>query len=88
MISGYFPTRASTLSLLGDYVKQNKQWGQAVELLPYSYYEPQLISYTAVRDEMKKAFHEIIQGADIKASLDALTTSASEKQTELMKEVK
>ncbi|MCX6046839.1 MAG: extracellular solute-binding protein [Chloroflexi bacterium] len=88
VISGYFPTRASTLDLLGDYVKKNKQWGQAVELLPFAYYEPQLISYTAVRDEMKKSFHEIIQGAEIKATLDALNTSASEKQAELMKEVK
>ncbi len=87
-ISGYFPTRASTLNNLGDYLKKNKQWGQAVELLPFSYYEPQLISYTAVRDEMKKAFHEMIQGTDIKTRLDGLNKFASEKQVELMKEVK
>ncbi len=87
-ISGYFPTRAGTTKFLGDYLKANTQWAQAVELLPYSYYEPQLISYQATRDGMTKAFNEIIQGADIKATLDKLTEDANKQQAELMSEVK
>ena len=84
--SGYFPTRASTADLLTDYVTENPQWGQALALLPYGTYEPQLISYQAVRDAAEMAFNEIMQGADIKATLDALTEEANELQAELMEE--
>jgi multiple sugar transport system substrate-binding protein/sn-glycerol 3-phosphate transport system substrate-binding protein len=86
-ISGYFPTRASAVPLLSDYLTENPQWAQAVELLPYSYYEPQLISYTGVRDAATQAFNEIMQGADVQATLDALTEDANAMQEELMSEV-
>jgi multiple sugar transport system substrate-binding protein/sn-glycerol 3-phosphate transport system substrate-binding protein len=88
-MSGYFPTRAGSAALLGDYVETSPQWGQALELLPYSYYEPQLISYTAVRDGAQAAFNEIMQGdgSNIKAILDELTELANELQEELMAEV-
>ena len=86
-ISGYFPTRASTEDYLGDYVSANPQWGEALALLPYSAYEPQLISYQAVRDEATKAFNEIMQGADVQTTLDNLTTFANDTQAELMEEV-
>jgi multiple sugar transport system substrate-binding protein len=83
-ISNYFPTRASTADYLGDYISENPQWGQALELLPYSAFEPQLISYQGVRDAAQQAFNEIMQGADIQATLDALTDEANELQAELM----
>lgn len=85
--SNYFPTRAGTEEFLGDYVSANPQWGEALALLPFSVYEPQLISYQAVRDEVTKAFNEIMQGADIQTTLDNLTTFANETQAELMEEV-
>jgi hypothetical protein len=56
-------------------------------MLPYSAYEPQLISYTGVRDAMKQAFNAIIQGADIQATLDELNETANAQQEELMSEV-
>jgi len=84
-ISGYFPTRKSTLDFLGDFIKENTVWGQAAALLPYGYYEPQLISYQAVRDAAEKAFNEMMQGADIKTTLDNLTTYANQQQAELTK---
>lgn len=87
LISGYFPTRASAVDHLTDYLSENPQWAQAVELLPYSYYEPQLISYTAVRDAATQAFNEIMQGADVQSTLDTLTETANELQEELMAEV-
>ncbi|MCI0393724.1 MAG: extracellular solute-binding protein [Chloroflexi bacterium] len=93
IISGYFPTRQETNEFLGDYVDENPQWGQARDLLPYSYYEPQLISYTGVRDAAQAAFNEIMQlpaGAsrdDVKAILDELTETANELEAELMSEV-
>lgn len=87
LISGYFPTRASTSDYLTDYLAENPQWAQAVELLPYSTYEPQLISYTAVRDAATAAFNEIMQGADIQTTLDNLTESANEQQATMMAEL-
>jgi multiple sugar transport system substrate-binding protein/sn-glycerol 3-phosphate transport system substrate-binding protein len=83
-ISGYFPTRAGTTEYLGDYMSENPQWATALDLLPYGDYEPQLISYQSVRDAAEGAFNEIIQGADIQATLDALTEEANELQEELM----
>jgi len=86
-ISGYFPTRAGTNEFLADYFTENPQWAQAVELLPYSYYEPQLISYQSTRDGAQEAFNAIMQGADAQATLDALTETANETQDELMAEI-
>ncbi|MBU0510272.1 MAG: extracellular solute-binding protein [Chloroflexi bacterium] len=85
-ISGYFPTRAGTEAFLGDYVSENVVWGQALALLPYGYYEPQLISYQSVRDAAEQAFNEIMQGAVILETLDNLTVYANELQAELMEE--
>ncbi|MFN2236976.1 MAG: extracellular solute-binding protein, partial [Anaerolineales bacterium] len=86
MISGYFPTRASTEEFLADYNVENPQWGAALALLPYGYYEPQLISYQGVRDAAQQAFNEIMQGADIQTTLDDLTVTANELQAELSEE--
>jgi len=86
-ISGYFPTRKSTADYFADSLKENVQWQQGVALLPYSVYEPQLISYTAVRDAGQKAFNEIMQGADIQATLDELTRFANEQEQTMMAEM-
>jgi len=86
-VSNYFPTRAGTEEYLTEYVNENPVWGQALDLLPFSAYEPQLISYTAVRDAVTQAFNEIMQGADIQSTLDAVTETANETQEELMSEV-
>jgi len=84
--SNYFPTRASVADLLTDYLAENPHWASAVELLPYSYYEPQLISYQGVRDAAEQAFNEIMQGSDIQTTLDTLTEEANALQAELMEE--
>jgi len=83
-ISGYFPTRASAADFLGEYVATNTQFGQALDLLQYGAFEPQLISYQSVRDSATAAFNEIMQGADIQTTLDALTEEANILQAELM----
>jgi multiple sugar transport system substrate-binding protein len=86
-ISNYFPTRATTNDFLGDYASENPQWAAARDLLPFSYYEPQLISYQAVRDQAEQAFNAVLQGADAQATLDDLTQSANDLQEELMSEI-
>jgi multiple sugar transport system substrate-binding protein/sn-glycerol 3-phosphate transport system substrate-binding protein len=85
-ISGYFPTRSSTQDLITDYREENPQWAQAADMLPFSYYEPQLISYQSVRDAATAAFNEIMQGADVQETLDELTETANELQAELLEE--
>ncbi len=85
--SNYFPTRAATEEHLKGYVERNPQYGSALSLLQYGAYEPQLISYQAVRDAAETAYNEIMQGADIQATLDALTATANELQEELMGEM-
>lgn len=85
-ISGYFPTRASTAEFFSDTLKENAPYQQGVALLPFSAYEPQLISYTAVRDAAQQAFNEIMQGADIQTTLDNLTTFANEQESTMMAE--
>jgi len=48
-LTSYFPTRASTLDHIDDYVRQYPQWEAAVELIPYSRYEPAVSSWGVVR---------------------------------------
>lgn len=92
-ISGYFPTREDATDHLEGYVDENPQWGQALELLPYSYYEPQLISYQSVRDAAEETFNTIMQlpaGAgedEIRPILENLTRRANDLQAELMEEI-
>ncbi|MGL4648031.1 MAG: extracellular solute-binding protein, partial [Caldilineaceae bacterium] len=85
--SGYFPTRASTSEVITDFLAENTQFASAVDLLPFTTSEPQFISYTAVRDEMLKAFNEIMQGAPIQERLDALNEFANEQQATMMSEL-
>ncbi|MBE2223231.1 MAG: extracellular solute-binding protein [Anaerolineae bacterium] len=90
VISGYFPTRASAVEFLADFISESDtgaQFEQGLALLPYGAYEPQLISYQAVRDEAQAAFNAIMQGADVQETLDALTETANELQAELMAEM-
>ena len=87
-ISNYFPTRAGTREFLGDYESANPVWAKAADLLQYSVFEPQLISYQAVRDATTQAFNAIMQGEEIQATLDTLTATANDLQAELMAEMK
>lgn len=86
--SGYFPTRASTP--VEEYVATavgGTQWKQALDLLPYGAYEPQLISYDQVRRRMSEDYNAIMQGADVQATLDATNEFANDLQEELMSEI-
>ena len=87
-ISGYFPTRMATAEFFSDKLKADAPYNQGVALLPYAAYEPQMISYTAVRDAAQKAFNEIMQGADIQKTLDDLTTFANDQEKTMLAEMK
>jgi multiple sugar transport system substrate-binding protein/sn-glycerol 3-phosphate transport system substrate-binding protein len=94
--SDYFPTRVGTNALIEGYVEENPQWGAAAEMLQFSYYEPQLISYQSVRDAAAEAFNTIMNlpedvGVDntgpIEEILVELTDFANAQQEELMAEI-
>lgn len=86
-ISGYFPIRESSSEILEPYLDENPQWAQGVALLPFGYYEPQLISYQSVRDAATVAFNQIMQGADIETTLNELTEFANQQQAAMMAEI-
>ena len=89
-ITGYFPTREGTVPFLGDYISESDfgaQYEEAMGFLQYGAYEPQLISYQAVRDAAEEAYNVILQGGDVQATLDQLTEEANELQAELMEEI-
>jgi multiple sugar transport system substrate-binding protein len=81
-------TRKATNAFFSDALKAAGPYNQGVALLPYAAYEPQMISYTAVRDAAQKAFNAIMQGADIQKTLDDLTTFANEQQKTMLAEMK
>ena len=85
--SNYFPTNAGSVEFLGDYTAENPVYGQALELLQYGAFEPQLISYQSVRDAAQQAYNVIVQGGDVQATLDELTEVANELQAELLEEI-
>ncbi len=87
--TGYHPTRAAAAPLVDAFLTDatRTQYSQGLELLPFAAYEPQLLSYTAVRDEMQKAFNEIMQGAPIQERLDALNTFANEQEASMLAEL-
>lgn len=85
--SNYFPTNSGTVEFLDDYVEANPAYAQALDLLQYGKFEPQLISYQSVRDAAQEAYNAIIQGADVQETLDDLTETANELQEELLEEI-
>jgi multiple sugar transport system substrate-binding protein/sn-glycerol 3-phosphate transport system substrate-binding protein len=88
--SGYFPTVSTTTDYLDEYIASavgGQQWSQALDMLPYGVYEPQLISYDQVRRSISEAFNAIMQGADIQATLDTVNENANQIQEELMAEI-
>jgi ABC-type glycerol-3-phosphate transport system substrate-binding protein len=92
-ISGYYPTRAGTVEYLDNYIAEFPQRGQAMELLPFSSFEPQLISYDQTRREASEVYNQIMQleegwtQDDIMELLVGLTEFGNDLQAELMAEI-
>jgi multiple sugar transport system substrate-binding protein/sn-glycerol 3-phosphate transport system substrate-binding protein len=81
--SNYFPPRYSTSEFLGDYLTENPKYADAMALLPYAEFEPQLISYAAVRDAVNDTFQAIINDdKDIATALEELDVLAAEIHAE------
>ncbi len=77
-ISNYFPVRKTAAEGMTDYFDENPVYKSAFELLPYSTYEAQWCPcYEEVRRLMNSAYSEIIDGADIDATLAQLEADAN-----------
>jgi multiple sugar transport system substrate-binding protein/sn-glycerol 3-phosphate transport system substrate-binding protein len=59
--SAYYPTRASVLGLLGDYVDSNPLWAASLAYLDYGKFEPRFESFQSVRYAMGDAIAQIAQ---------------------------
>ncbi|MEK6220899.1 MAG: extracellular solute-binding protein [Chloroflexota bacterium] len=72
-VSGYFPTRIGTASLLDDFAAENPQWGAARDAMSNTKFEPRFESYGAVRGAMGDAFSQIFaDGFDLATVGDVL----------------
>jgi multiple sugar transport system substrate-binding protein/sn-glycerol 3-phosphate transport system substrate-binding protein len=58
--SNYFSPRLSVGPLLTDYIESNPKYADALEMIPYAGYEPQLISYNEVRNAVTEVFNQIL----------------------------
>ncbi len=78
--SGYHPTRASTVDLLGDYIAENPLWAEGITLAPLGVAEPGWSSWGTVRRDVQDTFSAILQGTvdDIPGLLEELNAAAAE----------
>lgn len=83
--SAYYPTRKSTVDLLGDYASQNKYWAEGLDLVQYGQSEPSLPSWTTVRRDIQDAFDEILASdpSQIPDLLQGLDATAAETVQEM-----
>ncbi len=81
--AAYYPTRQSTIDLLGDYATQNPQWATALSFLQYAHSEPARPSWSSVRREVGNAANRIILGGeDMMTVLQELNQTAAEAVAE------
>ncbi len=59
--SAYYPTRASALDLLGDYMESNEKWTNSLAYIEYGKVEPRFESYQSVRYAIQDAIVQIAQ---------------------------
>jgi len=76
-ISNYFPVRKSAAAELGDLFKALPPYKTAFDLLQYGKTEPPVAGYDVVRNYVAKAMSAIMDGADVKTTLDDLNQKAN-----------
>jgi len=87
--SAYYPTRASALDFLGDYMESNTKWADSLAYIEYGKVEPRFESYQSVRYAFEDAIAQIAQDgftadqipgllADLQAEVDELHAESLE----------
>jgi multiple sugar transport system substrate-binding protein len=79
-ISGYFPTRASTVDYLQDYLEENPLYAASYALLGVAklMFEPQGVTYNEIRALMDEASARAMAGDDITAIVEDIQEAADE----------
>jgi multiple sugar transport system substrate-binding protein/sn-glycerol 3-phosphate transport system substrate-binding protein len=81
--SNYFSPRLSVGPLLTDYIEGNPKYAEALEMIPYAAFEPQLISYNDVRNLVTETFNEILQADAADLDLDAIMVDLDAQANEI-----
>jgi multiple sugar transport system substrate-binding protein len=71
------PVRASTASFLGNFLANSPAYQMTFDLLTVSTSEPAVPGYGPVRELSQDALKEILEGANVPATLSQLSTSAN-----------
>jgi multiple sugar transport system substrate-binding protein len=82
--SAYYPSRASTVSLLSAYAADKPQWSSGLDLVSLGQVEPSIASWSSVRRLLQTTYAAILQGTtdEIPGLLSDLNTSADEAMAE------
>jgi multiple sugar transport system substrate-binding protein len=86
--TNYFPVRASVAADLTDYFASDPTYKTGFDLLKYAHFEPPVPGYDFVREEMQKSMAAIVDGADVKTTLDALNETANGILADQMSQIK
>ena len=86
--SNYFPVRAGVEEGLADYFAQNTAYKTVFDMLKFSKSEPPTPGYDFIRETVKEAMAAIVDGAEVKPTLDKLSTNANANLAELLKQMK
>ncbi|NOZ51341.1 MAG: extracellular solute-binding protein, partial [Chloroflexi bacterium] len=86
-VSNYFPVRASVAADMTDYFDANPAYKTAWDMLKYGVTEPPVPGYDFVRDMVRENMAAIVDGADVQATLDELTTEANANLADQMEQI-
>lgn len=87
-VSNYYPVRKSASTELSDYFADHPAYKVGFGLLDNGNTEPPVPGYDFVRDNLQKQMALIIQGADVKQTLDAFNKQANETLADQMSQLK
>ncbi len=88
MVSNYFPVRASVANGLSDYFTQNPAYKTAFDMLKYGKFEPPVPGYDPIRVKVSTALAAIINGDDVKTTLEALNKDANQILADNLAQIK
>jgi multiple sugar transport system substrate-binding protein len=81
--SAYYPTRASVLDLLGDFMESNPKWTDSLAYLDYGKVEPRFESWSSVRYAVGDAFALLAQEGFTADQIPALLADLQDEVDEL-----
>jgi multiple sugar transport system substrate-binding protein/sn-glycerol 3-phosphate transport system substrate-binding protein len=87
-VSNYYPVRQSASADLSDYFASHPAYKEGFKLLQDGNTEPPVPGYDFVRDNLQKQLALIVQGADVKQTLDAFNKQANQTLADQLSQLK